>query len=90
MTTKLILAVIRITDCDTLIHDLLDHGFRVTKFSSLGGFLRHKNTTLLIGLSADQVTQAITIIRDTCPTSSDSDEHNATIFVLDAGHLLHF
>lgn len=90
MSTKLILAIIRGTDCDTLIHQLLDHGFRVTKFSSLGGFLRRKHTTLLIGLPSEQVPQAIAIIRDTCPTPPDADEHNATIFVLNASRSLHF
>ena len=82
MTTKLIIVILRGGDCDKLIHQLLDAGYGVTKFSSMGGFFRRKSTTLLIGLPDAQVESALAMIRDLCPTPPDADEHSATVFVL--------
>jgi uncharacterized protein YaaQ len=84
MNTKLIVIILRGVDRNKLVHQLHDTGFRVTEFASMGGFLRRKNTTLLIGLPADRVEAALAIIRETCPTPAGSDEHSATIFVLTA------
>jgi uncharacterized protein YaaQ len=84
MTTKLILVILRGADRDALVRPLLDAGYRVTEFASIGGFLRRKNTTLMIGVPAEQVEQALALIRQTCPTSPGADEHRATVFVLDA------
>jgi uncharacterized protein YaaQ len=84
MNIKLIIVILRGADRDRLLHRLNDANLRATEFASMGGFLRHKNTTLLIGLPADQVDTALTIIRETCPTPEAADEHRATIFVLSA------
>jgi len=85
MSIKLILVVLRGGDREKLIHRLLDAGYRVTEFSSVGGFLRRKSTTLLIGVPSEQTEHALTIIRETCPSPPDADEHSATLFVLHAG-----
>jgi uncharacterized protein YaaQ len=84
MSTKLILIILRGADRDKLVHRLHDADFRVIEFASMGGFLRRKNITLLIGLPADRVDAALAIIRDTCPTPPGADEHSATIFVMNA------
>ncbi len=84
MNTKLILIILRGGDRDTLVHRLNDADFRVTEFSSMGGFLRRKSTTLLIGVPAERVEAALAIIRGTCPTLPGADEHRATIFVMNA------
>jgi uncharacterized protein YaaQ len=88
MSTKLILVVARGGGCDKLVRQLNDAGFRITEFSSIGGFLRHKNTTLIIGCEEEQLEQALDLIRKTCPTPQGSEEHNATVFVLNAGQLV--
>ncbi|HVO71503.1 MAG TPA: cyclic-di-AMP receptor [Aggregatilineaceae bacterium] len=88
MSTKLILVVLRGGDREKLIRCLLDAGFRVTDFSSMGGFLRRKNTTLMIGVPSDQINHALALIRETCPTPRDADEHSATIFVIRAGQFI--
>jgi len=88
MTIKLIIVVVRSGDHDALLRYLLDAGFRVTEFSSLGGFLRRKSATLLVGVPAEQLDDALALIRQTCPTPPDADEHRATIFVLNAGQLV--
>lgn len=85
---KLILVILRGGSCDKLIHQLLDADFRVTQFSSHGAFLRRKHITLLIGVRDERVEEALNFIRQACPTSPDDDEHNATIFVLNAEQLV--
>lgn len=89
MSTKLILVVARGGGSDKLVRKLNDAGFRITEFSSIGGFLRHKNTTLVIGCEDEQVEQALEIIRKYHPTPAGAEQHNATVFVLDAGQLVH-
>ena len=88
MTIKLVIVIVRSGDHDTLLRDLIDAGFRVTEFSSLGGFLRRKNVTLLVGVPTERLDEALALIRQTCPTPPEADEHRATVFVLDAGQLV--
>jgi uncharacterized protein YaaQ len=84
MSTKLIIVVVR-REHDALLRNLLDAGFHVTEFSSLGGFLRRRSDTLLIGVDAQRLDEALRIIRQTCATPPGADEHSATVFVLHAG-----
>jgi uncharacterized protein YaaQ len=84
MNTKMIIVILQNINRDRLVHRLNDAQFRVTEFASIGGFLRRKNTTLLIGLADERVEEALTIIREVCPTASGADEHSATVFVLGA------
>ncbi len=88
MTIKLVIVVVRNGDHDALLRRLLDAGFRVTEFSSLGGFLRHKSATLLAGVPAEQLDEALALIHETCPTPPGADEHRATVFVLNADQLI--
>jgi uncharacterized protein YaaQ len=90
MNTKLMLVITRGGHGPGLRRKLLDADFRVTEFGTIGGFFRRKSTTLLIGLSPDRVPDALALIRETCPTPPDADQHNATVFVLKAGRFVHF
>ncbi len=66
---KLIVAIVQDQDIPSLIDDLTEKEFRVTKLSSTGGFLKSGNTTLLIGGVEDQkVDNVIKIIEDNCKT----------------------
>jgi uncharacterized protein YaaQ len=65
---KLLVAIIQDQDSARLSEQLVDKGFRSTKLSSTGGFLRAGNTTLLIGVEEPQVDEVISIIQQTCPT----------------------
>ncbi len=47
---KLIIAIVQDQDIPSLIDDLTENEFRVTKLASTGGFLKSGNTTLLIGV----------------------------------------
>ncbi len=82
--SRLMLIVVRDEARKQLVNCLLEANFRVTEFSSTGGFFRRGNTTLLIGMDAARVNEALSIIRTQCPTPENADEHTATVFVLPA------
>jgi uncharacterized protein YaaQ len=64
--SKLVIAVIHDEDAGNVISALHDADFRVTRLTSRGGFLRSRNTTLMVGLEDDQVAGAIAIIERNC------------------------
>lgn len=63
---KLILAVVEDDDAARLMDALIENDFSATKLASTGGFLLRGNTTLLIGVDDDQVSQVIEIVRQKC------------------------
>jgi uncharacterized protein YaaQ len=65
---KLIVAIVQDQDSPSLVQDLTDKEFRVTKLASTGGFLKAGNTTLLIGVEDDIVEDAIKVIEENCKT----------------------
>ncbi|NMB27553.1 MAG: hypothetical protein GX987_05835 [Tissierellia bacterium] len=65
---KLIIAIVQDQDVPSLIDDLTEKEFRVTKLASTGGFLKSGNTTLLMGVEEELVKEAIKIIEDNCKT----------------------
>lgn len=79
---KLILTIISDNDNEPVSHALITAGFRVTRAASTGGFLRRGSTTLMIGVTDDQVQAAIEVIRQSVSPAVDPDVHRATLFVL--------
>ncbi|MCF6459442.1 cyclic-di-AMP receptor [Clostridium sp. Cult3] len=65
---KLIIAIVQDQDVPSLMDDLTEKEFRVTKLASTGGFLRSGNTTLLLGVEDEKVDGVIGIIEDNCKT----------------------
>ncbi len=65
---KLIIAIVQDQDAPSLVDDLTEKEFRVTKLASTGGFLKSGNTTLLIGVEEESVSEVIEIIEDDCKT----------------------
>ena len=63
---KMISAVIQDQDSHEAAGALVAAGFRSTRLSSTGGFLRSGNTTLLIGVEDKKVEEVCQIIRDVC------------------------
>lgn len=61
---KLIITIVSRDDTSTVMKELLQHKFFVTKLASTGGFLRSGNTTLMIGTSDDKVEEAIAVITE--------------------------
>lgn len=59
---KMIIAIVNDGDASTVTNNLNKNGYRVTKISSTGGFLKTGNTTLLIGVEEAAVDHVIEII----------------------------
>jgi uncharacterized protein YaaQ len=92
MPGKMIMCIVHPEDADGLTKELNDKGFRVTRASTTGGFLRQGMSTVLIGVHEEQVDDVMTIIREnTHPRSRKGwwlrpGRHQAgaaTVFVLD-------
>ena len=79
---KLIIAILKDQDSDTVSRALIRKGFRVTLTASTGGFLRSGRSTLLIGVEDEEVENALEIIRTSCKEPEKPEEKRATIFVL--------
>lgn len=65
---KLVLAIVQHQDAPTLVDALAEEGYRVTRLSSQGGFLREGNVTLMLSVNDDQVDNAINTVREHCST----------------------
>jgi uncharacterized protein YaaQ len=63
---KLIIAVVQDEDTDALTEALISAGFRFTKISTTGSFLRTGNTSLMIGVEDAGVQTVLTILQRTC------------------------
>ena len=86
--TKLILAIVSADAVEPVSRALVEKHFTVTQISSVGGFLRRGNTTLVIGVDEAQVENVLSIMRAVCAPHSKPDGHAATIFVLEAGQFV--
>ncbi len=65
---KLIVAIVQDQDAASLIEDLTDNQYRVTKLASTGGFLKAGNTTLLIGIEEEHIKSVMDLIERNCKT----------------------
>ena len=63
---KLIYAIVRNDNQDTVTSALAKAGFSITKLSTTGGFLRKGNITLMICTEDEKVDEAIEIIKNEC------------------------
>ena len=79
---KLMFVIIRDNDSDVVLQALIENDYRVTRVASTGGFLRHGNVTLMIGVENDKVQAVIDLLRRICCPPEES-QHRATIFVVD-------
>lgn len=82
---KLIIAILRDSDADSVTQALTHAQFRVTRVASTGGFLRRGTVTLLVGVEDQQVQAAIATMKQrTAPASGN--EKRGTIFVVPIEH----
>lgn len=63
---KMVIAIVQDSDSVDLVDDLNDNGFRVTKLATTGGFLKSGNTTLMIGVEAEKVSEVVNIVKGVC------------------------
>lgn len=64
---KLLVFVTDSSAADATVDTLVEHGFRVTRLASTGGFLRKGNTTMFVGVEDHAVDRAISVVRRTAP-----------------------
>ena len=83
---KLIIAIVRDTDDQAVIQQLINQGYRVTRVASTGGFLRRGMVTLLIGVDSEKVQAVIDLVRDACRPPTEAGLHRATVFVVSMPH----
>ena len=79
---KLIVAIIRDNNVNAASDALIARDFRATRIASTGAFFRQGNTTLIIGVEAERVDEAIATIRSACNPPPADGSHSATLFVL--------
>jgi len=79
---KLIITIISDNDNDPVSQALISKGFRVTRISSTGGFLRKGSSTLMIGVNDELVDDAIQVIQSNTSPVNDPMLKRATVFVL--------
>lgn len=60
---KLVLAVLQEEDYEDTVSALNSHGFFVTKLSSSGGFLKKKNTTILVGVEQSRYVELMDLLQ---------------------------
>ncbi len=60
---KLIFAIVQNDDSKRLIKALVQNNISVTRISSTGGFLHGGNTTLMIGVESDKVSETLDVIK---------------------------
>ncbi len=65
---SLIVAIVQPEDAETAIQAVIGAGLRVTRISSVGGFLRADNELLLLGMERGQVPQAVKLLAENCKT----------------------
>lgn len=63
---KLLIAVVHDGDTGRVVNALQEAEIRVTQLRSSGGFLKARNSTLLIGLEDERVDAALGIIERNC------------------------
>ena len=63
---KLIVAIVQDEDTDALTDGLIQAGYRFTKMSTTGSFLRTGNTGLLIGVEDEQVQPVMDLLKKHC------------------------
>lgn len=81
---KMMIAIVKDNDADTLTQALTASNFRVTRVASTGGFLRSGNVTMLLGVEDNQVDSAIQVVKDSLPPKGN--EKRATLFVVPVNH----
>jgi uncharacterized protein YaaQ len=79
---KLIVAIVRDSDSDTVVAGLVERHYRVTRIASSGGFLRRGNTTLWVGTEDETVDEALGLIRAACGSQGAVDQRRGMAFVL--------
>lgn len=80
---KLIIAIVRDADAESIVNRLVARGYRVTRIASSGGFLRKGNVTLVIGVEPEKAQAVIDLLKEAAGTP-EPGQHRVTLFVVNA------
>lgn len=68
---KLVVAIVNKSDADKTVSALTSAEFRATRIDSVGGFLKEKNSTILVGAEASKVKEIFKLIGSTAKSHTE-------------------
>lgn len=78
---KLVVAIVLPEDADKIVKALIARGFHgPTRISTVGGFLRRGNATLLLAVDADRLDEALALMRENVQPRTITGSSGATPF----------
>ena len=83
---KLIIAILRDQDTETIVQALITGGYRVTRIASTGGFIKRGSSTIMVGVDERQIDGAFQVIRSNLSQIENLTGSRATLFVLDVAN----
>lgn len=69
---KLVVAIVSKEDAERAVSALTKAEFRATRIDSVGGFLKEKNSTILVGVDAKKVKEVIKLLGDTAKSHRET------------------
>ena len=81
---KLIIAIVRDTDAESMVNRLVAKSYRVTRIASSGGFLRKGSVTLVIGVEPEKIQAVIDLLKEAAGPPEPGPHHRVTLFVVNA------
>lgn len=85
---RLVCAVVHNDDANLVNQALVDGGYRATRLTAQGGFLRRGNVVFLIGVAQSAVDEVIALLKKNVSSSASMDRSGAAYgiaFVVHAG-----
>jgi uncharacterized protein YaaQ len=85
---KLVIAIVQDKDAGRAVDELIRRGYGATRISTVGGFLRRGNATILTGVADEATPDVIQILHDAVGSASNGLETGQTAgvaFVLPVG-----
>jgi uncharacterized protein YaaQ len=83
---KMIVAILKDEDTESVTEALVGLGLCVTRIASTGGFLRQGRSTLMVGVKGTDVNRAIELINENCAPTVEPIVKRGTVFVLNVEH----
>ena len=83
---KMVMAILEYTDSSQVMESLHDAGFPLTLIDTTGGLLRRGNSTIIIGVSDNQVDQVVELINQECSPCGNPFKKRTTLMVFDVDH----
>lgn len=85
---KMIIAILRDQDTETIVQALITGGYRVTRIASTGGFFKRGSSTIMVGVDESQIDGAFQMIRSNLSPIESPTSSRATLFVLNVANFI--